>query len=84
LPPSDVWPREGEQPKIDQTLIKEILTTAFASRPLASQEERSGFLFFPLPVPDVGTTMLTWGWYDCSTQALVAHLAVTIVVERRT
>jgi hypothetical protein len=64
-------------------LVKEILTVAFASRPLAPHEERSGFLFFPFPVPDAGTTMLTWGWYGCGTQELVAHLTIPVVVEKK-
>ena len=82
LPPN-LQPREEERPEIDQALVKEILTTAFASRALAPQEERSGFLFFPLPVPDVGSTVLRWEWYDCTTHELVASLSVPITVEKR-
>ncbi|HEV8717001.1 MAG TPA: hypothetical protein VGX03_29795 [Candidatus Binatia bacterium] len=81
LPPN-LLPREEQRPEIDQALVREILTTAFASRPLAPQEERSGFLFFPLPVPDVGSTVLTWEWYDCVTHELVAYLSVPIPVEK--
>ena len=81
LPP-ELPPREEKPPQLDQALVKEILTVAFATRPLAAQEERKGFLFFPFPVPDTGSTTLTWDWYDCSTHALVAHLAVPIVVEK--
>jgi len=82
LPPT-LQPREEEPPQVDQALVTEILTAAFASRPLAPQEERSGFLFFPLPVPHVGSTVLTWGWYDCVTHALVAHLSLPIAVDRK-
>ena len=92
-PPSDsghgpsllpnLQPQEEEHPEVDQALVTEILTAAFASRPLAPQEERSGFLFFPLPVPDVGFTVLTWGWYDCATHELVAHLSMPIPVEKK-
>jgi len=92
-PPSDsgygpsllpnLQPQEEERPEVDQALVTEILTAAFASRPLALHEERSGFLFFPLPVPHVGATVLTWGWYDCVTHELVAHLAMPIPVEQK-
>ncbi len=82
LPPN-LQSREEERPEVDQALVKEILTAAFASRPLVPHEERSGFLFFPLPVPAVGATVLTWGWYDCVTHELVAHLALPIPVEQK-
>jgi len=82
LPPT-LQPREEESPAVDQALVTEIVTAAFASRPLAPQEERSGFLFFPLPVPHVGATVLTWGWYDCVTHALMAHLALPIAVDKK-
>jgi hypothetical protein len=81
LPPN-LQPREEGRPEIDQALVKEILTTAFASRALVPQEERSGFLFFPLPVPDVGSTVLTWEWYDCTTHELIATLSTPIPVEK--
>jgi len=81
--PPTLQPREEEHPEVDQALVTEIVTAAFASRPLAPQEERSGFLFFPLPVPDVGSTVLTWGWYDCATHELVAHLSMPIPVEKK-
>jgi hypothetical protein len=83
VPPPTLQPREEEPPQVDQALVTEILTAAFASRPLAPHEERSGFLFFPLPVPDIGSTVLTWGWYDCVTHALVAHLSLPIAVDRK-
>jgi len=81
--PPTLQPREEEHPEVDQAPVTEIVTAAFASRPLAPQEERSGFLFFPLPVPDVGSTVLTWGWYDCATHELVAHLSMPIPVEKK-
>lgn len=82
LPPT-LQPRAEEPPAVDQALVTAIVTAAFASRPLAPQEERSGFLFFPLPVPHIGSTVLTWGWYDCVTHELVAHLVVPIAVEKK-
>jgi hypothetical protein len=84
-PPSlpDLRLPEENRSTVDSSLIKEILSAAFASRPLTPQEERSGFLFFPLPVPDGGATMLTWGWYDCATHELVAHLSILVPVEKK-
>ncbi len=85
LPPPlpDLRLPEENRSTVDSSLIKEILSTAFASRSLTPQEERSGFLFFPLPVPDGGATMLTWGWYDCATHELVAHLSIPVPVEKK-
>jgi hypothetical protein len=82
LPPNLGLPEEN-RPTVDSSLIKEILSTAFASRPLALQEERSGFLFFPLPVPNEGATLLTWDWYDCATHELVTHLSIPVAVEKK-
>jgi hypothetical protein len=79
----DLPPPAENYPTVDSSLVKEILSTAFPSRPLASQEERSGFLFFPLPVPNAGATMLTWSWYDCFTHELVAYLSVQIPIEKK-
>jgi len=82
LPANPGLPEE-HYPAVDSALIKEILSTAFASRPLAQQEERSGFLFFPLPVPSQGATLLAWDWYDCATSELVTHLSIPISVEKK-
>jgi hypothetical protein len=82
LPPDLRLPEENS-PTLDSSLIKEILSTAFASRPLAPQEERSGFLFFALPVPNGEATMLTWDWYDCATRELVVHLSISVSVEKK-
>jgi hypothetical protein len=64
--------------------MTQIFALAFATPPLAAQEERSGFLFFPFPIPSVGPTQLDWGWYDCATRELVAQLALPIVVPGQT
>jgi hypothetical protein len=82
LPPDLRLPEENS-PTLDSSLIKEILSTAFASRPLAPQEERSWFLFFALPVPNGEATMLTWDWYDCATRELVVHLSISVSVEKK-
>ena len=79
----DLPPRGEEPQEVDQALIQEIFTTSFADRPLAPHEERSGFLFFSLPVPEAGTTMLRWAWYECGTRQLVAQLAVPVAVEKK-
>jgi hypothetical protein len=83
LPPlGEEMPRQ--RPEETKTpLLQEIFSVAFASRPLASQEERSGFLFFPLPAQAAGTQTLTWDWYDCNTKQLLAHLTVPISLEVR-
>jgi len=83
LPPSSrTLPREEPQ-ETNVPALKEIFTIAFASRSLAAQEERSGFLFFQLPIPQSGATTLTWDWYDCSTHELVAHLAIPVNPKKR-
>ena len=81
--PAEVRPYDEAPSEDEHTLINEIFTTAFANRPLAPQEARSGFLFFPLPIPMVGATQLHWGWYDCATRELVAQLSTPIIVPKR-
>ena len=73
---------EPEQPKIDQSLIREIFSAAFVSRPLAPQEERTGFLFFPRPAATDHTLTLSWSWYDCVSHELIANLSVPIATPR--
>lgn len=83
LPSPDLHPPREEPQETNTPALKEILTAAFASRSLAPQEERSGFLFFQLPIPQSGSTVLTWDWYDCSTHELIAHLSIPLNAERR-
>ncbi|MBM4256816.1 MAG: hypothetical protein FJ147_13090 [Deltaproteobacteria bacterium] len=82
LPPVEATPEQRRE-ETKGPLLREIFSVAFASRPLATQEERSGFLFFPLPPQDGGTQTLAWDWYDCTTKALVAHLTVPITMDLR-
>jgi hypothetical protein len=58
--------------------MREIVTEAFANRPLEPQEVRTGFLFFPRPAAGAQALTLTWSWYDCLTQELMAHLSVPV------
>jgi hypothetical protein len=58
--------------------MREIVTEAFASRPLEPQEVRTGFLFFPRPAARAQKLTLTWSWYDCLTHELMAHLSVPL------
>jgi len=62
--------------------MREIVTAAFANRPLEPQEARTGFLFFPRPPAGAQTLTLTWSWYDCLTQELMAHLSVPVDLRR--
>jgi len=55
--------------------MREIVTAAFASRPLEPQEARTGFLFFPRPAARAQKLTLTWSWYDCLTRELMALAA---------
>jgi len=84
LPPLHPNPpsAETEQPQIDQALVREIFTAAFASRPLEPQEERTGFLFFPRPTSGEPTLTLAWSWYDCVTHELIANLSVPVDTRR--
>ena len=80
LPPLNPNPpsAETEQPHIDQSLMREIFTEAFASRPLEPQEERTGFLFFPRPAASAQSLTLTWSWYDCVSHELMVNLSVPV------
>jgi hypothetical protein len=78
-PAPDIPLPKGDQgPEVDQALIKEVFASAFASRALTPQEDRSGFLFFPPPSSQKGAFTLTWDWYDCSSGELVAHLSIPV------
>ena len=81
LPPAPPF-AEPPRPQHDQALMQEIVTAAFASRPLESQEVRTGFLFFPQPATRAQTLTLTWSWYDCHTHELMAHLSVPVDTRR--
>ena len=82
LPPLPPTTPFAEPPQRDQALMREIVTAAFASRPLEPQEARTGFLFFPRPAARAQTLTLTWSWYDCLTQELMAHLSVLVDTRR--
>jgi hypothetical protein len=57
-------------------LIKDILTAAFTSQPLAPHETRTGFLFFPRPTVRETALTLMWDWYNCVTREWHARLSV--------
>ncbi len=81
LPPAPPFADPPPPPR-DPALMREIVTAAFASRPLEPQEARTGFLFFPRPAARAQTLTLTWSWYDCLTQELMAHLSVLVDTRR--
>ena len=81
--PSEALPHDEAPAEDRHRLISEIVTLAFASRPLTPQEDRNGFLFFPRLLPETGATLLTWDWYDCETQVLMAQLSTPVVVRKR-
>ena len=77
LPPNVQEP-EAAPGQTTHSLITDIVTAAFASRPLAPHETRTGFLFFPRPTARGTPFTLTWSWYDCVTQQPIAHLSVPV------
>jgi len=81
LPPAPPF-AEPPPPPRDPALMREIVTAAFASRPLEPQEARTGFLFFPRPAARAQKLTLTWSWYDCLTRELMAHLSVPVDTRR--
>ncbi len=81
--PSEVYPQYEAPTEDTHRLISEIFTLAFVSRPLTPQEDRSGFLFFPRPLPTMGAPLLTWDWYDCETQVFVTQLSTPVVARKR-
>ena len=83
FPPPPAMEPIPEPEETKAHLLHEIFSLAFTSRPLSAQEERTGFLFFPLGAPATGSQTLTWDWYDCTTQALVAHLTVPVALTPR-